>query len=323
MFTSQIEELEQQLKQLRNEADEKERELYELRIAEEYVYEAGSKVEETIAGLENKYIETFKNYLLSLFDRGTDLRNLEPGEYLENLDDTKVETRNLAEEYLEEGGYQTPEDERESIEGIEFESGYQDLTDEATTVSIPTDPTTMQVVRPGVVYNSGDRIAYIGGRSKNRLIGFGIAFVDRGLAKDFRVESPPTVREIESKHQLKLIEISLNNIKYIAELNQRTYNKNLSLAKKLGIEIEFSNYHPDRWFFKHNDRTIIFYPFNSTWAVGQSKIYYSRDFKDCVERCERFYQTFIEPKKKIAIKKLTKKEMIIVRNDLEKLFSSN
>ncbi|MGL5806788.1 MAG: hypothetical protein ACRC11_15345, partial [Xenococcaceae cyanobacterium] len=200
MFTSQIEELEQQLKQLRNEADEKERELYELRIAEEYVYEAGSKVEETIAGLEDKYIETFKNYLLSLFERGT-TGDLEPEEYLETVVERGFEGVKLE---------KTTERENSFIPV---------LNDEAIVVGIQADPSTMQVIRPGIVYSSCDRTAYIGGRSKNRLIGFGIAFVDRGLAKDFRVESPPTVREIESKHQLKLIEISLNNIKYIAELN--------------------------------------------------------------------------------------------------------
>ena len=88
MFHNQITELQSQISYHQQQIEETEQELYQLKAFQSYGAQAFACMQEAIANIPDKYLDAFKESILSLFDNPPPISKEEVERYIEYISDT-------------------------------------------------------------------------------------------------------------------------------------------------------------------------------------------------------------------------------------------
>jgi hypothetical protein len=101
----------------------------------------------------------------------------------------------------------------------------------------------------------------------------------------------------------------------VSSANNKLLQRNLQQVKELETEGWLFKQEGNLLTFEYHGKKIFLDPRTNQWYTGNQKTYYCNGIRDCLARCDRYYETYIKPK-------LEQKEIELeaMRNRLETLY---
>ncbi len=218
MFNASILELQSQIHYHQQQIEESEQELDRLKVTQAFAEDAAQKVEEALEHIDPKYIDVFREHLLSLFPVETPyyLEEQETNDYVEKINSHPIPTK-VEEEPVEE----------------KKEKEFGPLSYYELTGKPDTRPSTFEDLAPNITYSSSGR-AYVG-------------FNDRTDAEEFResITEPAMISDSETMNGFKFEVKFYCTKEYIEELVDKSDDWTLEQQEELDWQEQLIRIAPD------------------------------------------------------------------------------
>lgn len=234
MFNASILELQSQIQYHQQQQELAEQELDRLKMTQAFAEEVANKVEEALKHIDPKYLDVFREHLLSLFPTQTPvyLEESVEDDDLEYMDEDHPDYRSIeqlqqedpdtvvavfhSEQYLKSQGIE-PECTNEVQEEypISHHNPFKPIP--LSEYQEGDRPVNMVEISPDIIYVPVDKTAYVAMRAKGRARSYG-DYLTRLLTVGSKyVVSDKLTKISDSKYELRIFDISFEDVKHLAK----------------------------------------------------------------------------------------------------------
>ena len=218
MFHPSILELESQIQYHQEQQELAEQELDRLKMTQAFAEDAAAKVEDALEHIEPKYLDVFKEHLLSLFPKETPIYPEESSEEeddIEYMDDSNPDYKSIE---------QLQSEEPDTVVAVFHSEEYLKEQEEGLLEIIEEEETqtpTFEEINSRVIYNHNHQTVYLGMTAKNRCDYYGQYLTGQlTVGEKYTYSKEPSfINGEEYKYELRITEINLEDAVHLASFN--------------------------------------------------------------------------------------------------------